>query len=32
MMKVNSEVKVNGNTVHVVTSGDEGREVVVAGP
>ena len=31
-LKVNSEIKVGGNTVHVVASGDEGKEIVVAGP
>jgi len=31
-LKVNSEIKVGGKSVHVVVSGDEGKEVVVAGP
>jgi len=30
-LKVNSAVKVGGNTVHTVTPKDEGKEVVVAG-
>lgn len=30
-LKANSEIKVGGNTVHVVAPGDEGKEIVVAG-
>ena len=29
-LKANSEVKIGGNSVHVVVTGDEGKEVVVA--
>ena len=31
-LKVGSEVKVSGSVVHVASAGDEGEEIVVAGP
>jgi hypothetical protein len=31
-LKANSEIKIGGKAVHVVTAEDEGKEVVVAGP
>lgn len=29
-LKAGSKVKINGNTVHVVTAGDEGKEIDIA--